>query len=422
MSQIAIVGSGPAGCYLADQLLKLLPDSTVDVLERLPVPFGLVRYGVAPDHQGTKAVTRVLDRVLSHPRLAFFGNVKVGRDVLLAELLAWYDAVVLATGACHDRKLGIPGEDLPGVLGSTSFVNWYNSHPESLSPLLSGVSSVVIIGNGNVAIDVARILSREPQDFAGSDLPLEVASVLSAQPLKEIHIVGRRGPAEAKFTEHELAELGALGRVQPKVDANTDLNGSTPVLRILRGFQSQPSRSASITLHFHFFMTPAAFLGSERLEAVQFRCANVECKLPAQLAVTCIGYQAGACCSASPVDGTFPNEQGKIRNGLYVVGWARRGPTGTIPTNRSEAQELAQRIAKELTDAGRSGRAALTNQLRANGRPFVDYSGWKRIDSAEIARANDGRCRLKLKSVEEMLKLADLQTSSAWSAKLPGCI
>jgi hypothetical protein len=406
MRQIAIVGSGPSGCYLADQLLRLLADSSVDIIERLPVPFGLVRYGVAPDHQGTKAVSRVLDRILSNPRIAFFGNVEVGRDLLLDQLLSWYDAVVLATGASRDRKLGITGEDHPGVLGSTSFVNWYNSHPESLVPVLKDVSSVVIVGNGNVAIDVARILARGPQDFTGSDLPLEIAARLSAQPLKDIHIVGRRGPADAKFTEHELAELGALERVQPEVDNHADLNGDTPVLRILSRFRSQAPRNASLTVHFHFCMAPVAFVGSGHLQAVRFRRDDVEYELPAQLAVTCIGYQAGVCCSASPVDGIFLNEQGRIKAGLYVVGWAKRGSSGTIPTNRSEAQQLAQRMAKEVIDSGRRGRQALREYLGSNGKTFVDYSGWKRIDTVEVARANDGRCRLKLKSIEEMLEVA----------------
>jgi hypothetical protein len=407
MRQIAIVGSGPSGCYLADQLLRLLPDCTVDVIERLPVPFGLVRYGVAPDHQGTKAVSRVLDRILSNPRLLFLGHVEVGRDVALEQLLAWYDAVVLATGACRDRRLGIPGENLPGVLGSASIVNWYNSYPESSVLLPEGVSSAVIIGNGNVALDVARILSRGSQEFTGSDLSLTFARWLSAQPLRHIHIAGRRSAADAKFSEHELAELGTLERAQPEVAHNQDLDGDTPVLRILRGFQSQPRRSVSITIHFHFSMAPACFVGSDhRLEAVRFRRQDIECDLPAQLAVTCIGYQADTCCSLLPVNGAFANEDGKIREGLYVVGWAKRGPTGTIPANRSEAQHLAQRMAKDVNGTGRGGRLSLTNHLQARERSFVDYAGWKRIDAAELARADSSRCRVKLNSVDEMLEVA----------------
>src|SRR5271165_3542929 len=208
MRRIAIIGSGPARCYLADHLLRLLPDASIDILERLPVPFGLVRYGVAPDHQSTKAVTRVLDRVLSRERVSFFGNVEAGRDVRLAELASMYDAVVLATGASRDRRLEIPGEDLPGVMGSGSFVGWYNGHPESPSPPIADVHSAVVIGNGNVAIDVARILGKSPAELAGSDLSPEAMSWLQAQPIETIHIVGRRSATDARFTEHELEELG----------------------------------------------------------------------------------------------------------------------------------------------------------------------------------------------------------------------
>jgi len=210
MKSIAIIGSGPAGCYLADQLLRLVPDASIDVLEKLPVPFGLIRYGVAPDHQSTKAVTRVFDRVLSRDHVSFFGNVEVGRDVRLDELMTLYDAVVLATGAARDRRVSIPGEDLLGVVGSGSFVGWYNGHPHSQAPVVSGVRSAVIVGNGNVAIDVARILAKGPEELAGSDVDGRVAAWLMALPLQTVHIVGRRAAAEAKFTDHELAELGTL--------------------------------------------------------------------------------------------------------------------------------------------------------------------------------------------------------------------
>ena len=217
MRHVAIIGSGPAGCYLADQLLRLVPDSSIDILERLPAPFGLIRYGVAPDHQGTKAIARVLDRVLSRERVNFFGNVEVGRDVRLDELMSLYDAVVLATGATRDRKLAIPGEDLRGVIASGAFTGWYNSHPDHRAPRVQGVRSVVIIGNGNVAIDVARILAKGPAELAGSDLSPDVTAWLTTQPIETIHIVGRRAAADAKFTEHELAELGTLERARPVV-------------------------------------------------------------------------------------------------------------------------------------------------------------------------------------------------------------
>ena len=411
MKQIAIVGSGPSGCYLAEQLLRLLPDSTIDVVERMPVPFGLVRYGVAPDHQGTKAVTRLLDRVLSNLRVAFFGNVEVGRDVSLDQLLTVYNAVVLATGALCDRRLCIPGEDLVGVLGSAKFVTWYNAHPEALAPMMKEVTSAVIIGNGNVALDVARILARAPAEFAGSDLPHEVAHWLQSQPLREIHVVGRRAAAEAKFSEHELAEIGTLSRAQPRLAEPDDLTGDSPVLQVLRGFQSAASRAVPITIYFHFSMKPTAFLGRHWLEAVRFRRFGLDCDVPAQLAVTCIGYEASACCSVAPVNGTFCNDEGKMRENLYVVGWAKRGPTGTIPTNRSEAQQLGKRMAREVSDAARPGRAALTDHLRKRGIAFVDYAAWKRIDAAEIACAQKARCRSKFRSRDEMLNAAGFASS-----------
>src|SRR5450759_3053596 len=348
MKHIAIIGSGPAGCYLADSLLRLIPDAAIDIFERLPVPFGLVRYGVAPDHQGTKAVGRVLDRVLSRDRVSFFGNVEVGRDIRLEELMALYDAVALATGASRDRRLNIPGEDLPGVVGSGAFTGWYNCHPDHRPPAIDGVRSALIIGNGNVAIDVARLLAKSSAELAGSDLSPDVMSWLEAQPIETIHIVGRRSAADAKFTQHELAELGTLQRAVPTVVDPASVFGNGAIVDTLRSFAQSQSRSAPVTICFHFNLTPIGFLGDERLSAVQFRSVNgAISEISAQLAVTCIGYEACACCTATPANGVFTNEEGRVEDRLYVVGWAKRGPSGTIPTNRTEAQQLAQKIAQE---------------------------------------------------------------------------
>lgn len=407
MKSIAIIGSGPAGCYLADHLLRFIPDATIDVLEKLPVPFGLIRYGVAPDHQSTKAVARVFDRVLSREQVSFFGNVEVGRDVRLDELMTLYDAVVLATGAARDRRLGIPGEDLPGVIGSGSFVGWYNGHPHALAPNASDVRSAVIIGNGNVAIDVARILAKSPEELAGSDVGGQIAAWLSAQPLETIHVVGRRGAAEARFTDHELAELGTLQRARPVVNDPAILTGDTVAVSTLRGFAESDPRDTRVTIHFHFNLTPTAFAGDGKLQDVQFRSASGETViLPAQLAVTCIGYEALPCCSAVPEDGVFANQDGKVDERLYVVGWAKRGPSGTIPTNRVEAQQLAQRIAQEMQSGERPGGAGLRKALEERNVRWVDYDGWRRIDAAELARAGAGRCREKFCSPDEMLEAA----------------
>ncbi len=406
MRRVAIIGSGPAGCYLADHLFRLLPDASIDILERLPVPFGLIRYGVAPDHQGTKAVSRVLDRVLSRDRISFFGNVEVGRDVGLDDLMSLYDAVALATGAERDRRLGIPGEALPGVVGSGAFTGWYNNHPDRAARPVHSVRSAVIIGNGNVAIDVARVLAKGASELAGSDLSPEVTAWLEAQPIESIHIVGRRSAADAKFTEHELAELGTLERARPVVVDPASLAGESAVVETLRRFAAD-DRASGITINFHFNLTPVAFVGDPQLRAVRFRSADgSDIELPAQLAVTCIGYESVACSSANPVNGLFPNHNGKVEDRLYVVGWAKRGPSGTIPTNRAEAQQVAQEISREVADTNRPGAAALRQLLEERRVNWVDYAAWRRIDAAEVARAGNGRCRRKFRTVTELLEAA----------------
>ena len=406
MRQVAIIGSGPAGCYLADHLLRLLPDASIDVLERLPVPFGLIRYGVAPDHQGTKAIARVLDRVLARDRVHFFGNVTVGRDIHLDELMSLYDAVVLATGAESDRKLGVHGEELPGVIGSRAFTGWYNSHPDRTAPQVQHVRSVVIIGNGNVAIDVARVLAKGHAELMGSDLSPEVTTWLETQPITAIHIVGRRSAADARFTEHELAELGNLQRARPVVVDPAGLIGENAVVGTLRRFAAG-ERTSPVTINFHFNSTPVRFVGDGRLCSVQFRSPNGNpMALPAQLAVTCIGYETQAFSGHVPSNGVFANEEGKVKERLYVVGWAKRGPSGTIPTNRSEAQQVAQKIAQEITGANRPGGSALRQLLEKRHVCSVDHAAWQRIDAAELARAREGRCREKFTAVTAMLEAA----------------
>jgi Pyridine nucleotide-disulphide oxidoreductase len=412
VKHIAIIGSGPAGCYLADSLLRLDPGAAIDVFERLPVPFGLVRYGVAPDHQGTKAIARVLDRVLARGQVRFFGNVEIGRDIQLEELMSLYDAVVLATGASNDRRLNLPGEDLPGVLGSGAFTGWYNCHPDHQPPVVRAVRSAVIIGNGNVAIDVARVLAKDSAELAGSDLSPEVLSWLEMQTIETIHIVGRRGASDARFTQHELAELGTLQRAVPVVADPAALSGNGPVVDTLRGFAASQSRTAAVMIYFHFNLPPTAFLGDERLRAVQFRSPDgTLSEISAQLAVTCIGYQTGACGTATLANGVFANEEGKIKDHLYVVGWAKRGPSGTIPTNRAEAQLVAQKIARETLDSARPGRAGVLHLFEQRQVGCVDYAAWRRIEAAELARAGHERCRNKFSIIAEMLEAAQVGPS-----------
>jgi ferredoxin--NADP+ reductase len=448
---IAIIGSGPAGCYVAEHLLKLLPDAHIDVLEKLPVPFGLIRYGVAPDHQATKGAARVLDRTLSRDRVRFFGNVEVGRDITLNELRSMYHVVALATGAPRDRKLGVPGEDLPNVIGSGSFAGWYNGHPSRTTPELHDVRSAVIIGNGNVALDVARILAKHGDELQGSDLTPDVLAALRSQPIEDIHIVGRRGAAEAKFSEHELEELGTLQRAKPVIEDPHELSGESPVQKVLRKFAAEARTDAPIRIHFHFGLTPVAFTDGEessrtearggkeetsgaeaptsfqrserwpegqlylkgqlypssRLQFVLFRSPKgEEISIPAQLCVTAIGYEAVPCCTAAPESGVFANEGGRVDDGLYVVGWAKRGPSGTIPTNRAEALEVAQKIASEMAAVPEKSAVDLTELLQSRDVVWTDYAGWKRIEEAERAGASDERCRLKLLQTEEMMRVA----------------
>ncbi len=354
MVSIAIIGSGPAGCYVAEHLLKLLPEARIDVLEKLPVPFGLIRYGVAPDHQSTKGAARVMERTLARDRCV---SSATSRSAAISRCMNYdqmYHVVVLATGATRDRKLGVPGEELPGVIGSGAFVSWYNGHPSRVTPELREVRSAVIIGNGNVALDVARILAKHGDELKGSDLPPDVLETLRSQKIEDIHIVGRRSAAEAKFNEHELEELGGLQRARPVIENLEGLRGETPVQKVLQKFARDERTGLPLTIHFHFGMTPVAFTGSNisreegremdassarprsgpdaefretgqhrgfnqdsRLRSVCFRTnSGEEVEIPAQLAVTCIGYEAVPCCTATPANGVFANDAGKIADGI----------------------------------------------------------------------------------------------------------
>lgn len=407
--QIAIVGAGPAGLYCADGLSRNLPEARIDVFDRLFAPFGLVRYGVAPDHQGTKAVTRLLDRLIAKGNPRFLGQVTLGRDVTLDELRRHYHAVVLATGCAVDRRLGVPGEDLPGVAGSGAFSRWYNSHPDggTCPSELGAVHRAAVIGNGNVAIDVARLLAKSAAEMAASDLTEGPRTAFADCPVEEIVVVGRRGPVEANFTTAELAELGRLARAMPVVEADdlpTEIGGvggdrrtKEANLATLRGFVDAPAKPLRIRFLFH--RTPVAFEGSSHLSAIRLRRPDGdEESLPVDLAVTCIGYR-GEAIDGAPFDaerGIVPNVEGRVAPGLYVAGWAARGPSGVIPTNRTDGMSLAGRIAADIAalPAPADG-GDLLDRLRGRGVAVVTYDDWHRHDLAEIAAAPKGAPRRK---------------------------
>ncbi len=430
MRHIAIVGSGPAGFYTAEAALKTWNEAVrVDIIDRLPVPYGLIRSGVAPDHQSIKAVAKRYEAVATDPRVRFIGHVVVGRDVSVATLTDTYDAVVLATGAPDDRALGIPGDDLPGVIGSSAFVGWYNAHPDfaGLVPPLGG-RHAVIVGNGNVALDVARILAKARDEFDGSDIAGHALDAVCASGLARITILGRRGPYQIAMTAKELGELGHLSSAQPHVDT-ADLPPAEgdaalePGLRKsvghLRSFAAAPPRDGVKSVTFDFFAAPCAIEGDGHARAIVVERTQLGAdgravatgetyRLPADLIVACIGYRTPQIAGV-PYDeagGRFANENGRISPGLYCVGWAKRGPSGTIGTNRPDGQAVIAAIAADQPEAtGKPGGVALDALLAAGNIHATDFAHWQRIDAAEIARARTTAPREKFTDVAAMLSL-----------------
>jgi NADPH-dependent glutamate synthase beta subunit-like oxidoreductase len=435
MRNIAIIGSGPAGYYTAEAAQKKFGDDVrIDIIDRLPVPFGLIRFGVAPDHQSIKAVSARYEKVALSDNVRFVGNVSIGSDVSIDELQGLYDAVVLATGAPNDRKLDIPGGDLPGVLGSAAFVGWYNGHPDfaDLNPPLGG-KHIVVIGNGNVALDVARILSKTRAEFAASDIVGHALDALERASTEEVTILGRRGPHQIAMTPKELGELGHLERATPRVDQADlpDLGddallepGMRKSVTHLREFAAIPESfraDKAISIEFDFFAAPVAIEGDGRVGRIivertalddQLRSIGTgeTYALDCSMVVSCIGYQT------PPIEGVpyehgrgrFASDEGRILPGLYCVGWARRGPSGTIGTNRPDGYAIVDLIAEDIgAGDGKSGRAGLDALLEDRSVKVVKYSDWKKIEEAEIARARDGSPREKFVRIEDMIAAGD---------------
>ncbi|MBA3577239.1 MAG: FAD-dependent oxidoreductase [Sphingomonas sp.] len=432
MRHFAIVGSGPGGFYTAEALNKAYGDQArVDIIDRYPVPYGLVRFGVAPDHQSLKAVAKRYDKTVESPGVDFIGNVCVGSDVSVAELLTFYDAVVLAIGAPNDRKLGIPGEDLPGVVGSAAFVGWYNGHPEfaDLGPLLDG-SQAAVIGNGNVALDCARILSKTRDEFTGSDIVGHALDALDRSSIETVTILGRRGPLQISMTPKELGELGHLEAATPVVEtsdfppvaADDALEpGQRKSVTILRTFAGTgPDGAKQKRIVFDFFAKPLRIEGDGRAERIIVERTQLDdsgratgtdevYSVPASLVVTSIGYSTPPL-EGIPYDdrgGKFLNEDGRIGDGLYCVGWARRGPSGTIGTNRPDGYEVAARIEAAMppgSSSDRSGAQGLKALLQSRDVMPTDYDDWRKIEATETGRARAGSPREKFVRVQEWLQ------------------
>jgi ferredoxin--NADP+ reductase len=433
MRHFAIVGSGPAGFYTAEALAKAYgAEARIDIIDRYPVPYGLIRFGVAPDHQSLKAVSKRYDQVAEGEGVSFVGNVTIGRDVSVDELRGLYDAVVLAIGAPHDRKLGIPGEELPGVVGSAEFVGWYNGHPDfaDLDPPLKGTHAAVI-GNGNVALDCARILSKNRHEFEGSDIVGHALEALDRSEIHTVTILGRRGPHQISMTPKELGELGHLEVATPMVDmadfppveADEALDpGHRKSITILREFAAAgPDGAKPKRIVFDFFAKPLRIEGDGRAERLVVERTELDesgaakgtgetYEVPAGLIVTSIGYQTPRI-DGVPYDergGKFANDQGKIGDGLYAVGWARRGPTGTIGTNRPDGYEVAEQIAAVMapgSDGGKVGGSGLVALLEEREVTATSFDNWRSIEAAEVAAARPGSPREKFVRHEDWLKV-----------------
>jgi ferredoxin--NADP+ reductase len=442
--RVAIVGSGPAGFYAADALLKSDLEIEVDLLDRLPTPWGLVRLGVAPDHENIKAVSRAFERVAKRPGFRFFGNVEVGRDATHEELARLYDGVVYSVGAQTDRRMGIPGEDLPGSWSATQLVAWYNGHPDFQElPFDLDVERAVVIGNGNVAIDVARMLALTAEELAGTDTIDAAVEAIVESRLREIVMLGRRGPVQAAFTPPELGELGELAGADVVVDAaDLELDAASAAaleedrerarrnVEFLREYAARPLGGKPRRIGLRFLVSPVAILGRERVEAVEVvrnrldqdergRIVAVPTDeretIPCGLVFRSVGYR-GVPLPGLPFDegrATLRNDGGRVVGddgapipGVYAAGWIKRGPTGVIGTNKKDATETVE----ALLDDARTGKLArksddqLEDLLRDRAVRAVQYEGWEAIDAAERAAGEPlGRPRVKLATWDDLL-------------------
>ena len=433
---VAIVGSGPAGFYTADALVKSDADYRIDIIERLPTPFGLIRYGVSPDHETTRKVSKAFERTALAESVRYFGNVELGRDVGFEELRSLYDAVVLTFGMPRDQMLGIPGDDKAGVIGAAAFVGWYNGHPDftGLDPDLD-TEAAAVIGVGNVALDVARILAKTRAELTATDMPDHALDAIDSASFSDIYIFGRRGPVEAKFSNVELREMGELENGVPVVDgavipdavtgemAERDVRLKEKNLATLREFARAEAKPGKTRLHFRFYAAPVEVLGDERVEGLRLeRTAVVDGRavgsgeffeVPCGLVLPAIGYRS-ALADGVPLDakrGTVENTDGRVADGVYAAGWIMRGPTGVISSNRTDGRLVASHIDADIKDGKKPGREGLKALLAARGVNFISYADWQKIESAEIAAARAGAPRGKFVTVDDMLAAAGAETA-----------
>ena len=453
--RIAIVGAGPAGFYAAGGLLQQKEiNVSVDMFDRLPAPFGLVRYGVAPDHQKIKSVTKVYERTASDPRFRFFGHVNYGTDLTHDDLCRHYDQVVYAVGAQSDRRLNIAGEDLNGSFSATEFVAWYNGHPDYVDLDVNlEIENVIVVGVGNVAMDVARILAKDEDELAVTDIADYALAALAQSKVRNIYVLSRRGPAQVKFTNPEIKEFGELENAEPIVDAaeltldalsSKEIAGDSEAQRnmeILQKYAEQPRQGKERQVHFRFLVSPVEILddgdgnvGAVRMERNELRPTESgylnahgtgeTYVVPAGMVLRSVGYK-GVALPGVPSDsrsGTIPNQEGRILDpatgqplaGEYVVGWAKRGPSGVIGTNKPDALETVERMLADVamtTPAPAADPGAIETLLQARGLSYVSIEGWRVLDQLEQAHGSTyGRPRVKFTSIAQMLEAIEEAT------------
>lgn len=435
--RIAIVGSGPSGFYAAEALFKSDQNVHVDMFEKLPVPFGLVRSGVAPDHPKIKNVTRVYDKIAANPHFAFWGNVEIGKDLQVQELQTYYHAIIFASGASSDRRLNIPGEDLARSYTATEFVAWYNGHPEYRHHQFDlSQKSAVIIGQGNVAVDVCRILAKSYDELKQTDIAAHALEALSKSQIEDIYMVGRRGPAQAAFTPQEAKELGELAITDTLINP-ADLNLSQTDeaelqlpdkghnrknIEILRQLAARTTGTRARRLHILFFYSPVEIRGSEGVNAIVLEKNALSgeagrqkaqgtgeiTELPTGLVFRSVGYR-GTPMPGVPFHeawGVFENEKGRIKPGMYTAGWIKRGPSGIIGTNKPCSYETVEQLFADQAQLHCEipHSKALADLLKQRQVQVVSYADWQKIDALEVAQgAAAGKPREKITAVADML-------------------
>lgn len=447
--RLAIVGAGPAGIYAADILQKMERqfDLSIDLFDKLPAPYGLVRYGVAPDHPRIKGIINALREVLESGVMRVFGGVEFGKDITLDDLKQHYHAVIFSTGAIRDASLDIPGIDAQGSYGAADFVNWYDGHPDVPRTWPLEAREIAVIGNGNVALDVARMLAKHPKDLLSTEVPQNVVEGLEASPVTDVHVFGRRGPAQVKFTPLELRELGEVPDVDvivyeddfdrdPAAAELAKTNKQLMVIgRIMGKWRGERELTASRRLHLHFYSKPDAVLTEEGPDAERVRAIRIErtepdaeggvrgtgefVEHPVQAVYRAIGY-FGSPLPGVPFDehhGVIPNHEGQVWdddnqqvNGMYATGWIKRGPIGLIGHTKSDALETVTHL---VADQGNwwtpadASEASVVELLESRGVQFTDLAGWRRLDAHELALgAANGRERIKVVDRDEMTRIS----------------